>query len=475
MLRLFIGVLALLIPNILYACDGPYAGQKLTRQLVINLIDDEPLPNLCGANLKNANLSNLNLAGIDLSHALLEGANLDGSDLSRANLAYVQLSNAQLAKTYFRWANLSHANLSGSNLESANFVEADLSYANIRGALLDKSAFNSANLSHATFTLTKGSAQFNYAQMTGAQFNLARLPNSTFEKANASGASFIEALLTGANFSYANLTDANFQHSNLSQANFTQTLLTRTDFEQADLDQVLYFPSLDGLPSLNALTTAKHFDTMQFYDPKSNSAAMSLLQVAYKNAGIINMERQITSMRKQAHMRAQLQGSGFEQIEGMLNYIFFYMTCDFGLAPGRLIVIFFSIIIVLSIPYYLSFGAHSPHAGIIVAWPSRREPNYILEASYQHFIKIHPHDPWVVRLIKRYRRVLTAFYFSCLSSVRLGWQDFNLANWISLVQTKEYTFIARGWVRSLAGLQSIVSAYLLVLWALTYFGNPFVW
>jgi hypothetical protein len=36
-----------------------------------------------------------------------------------------------------------------------------------------------------------------------------------------------------------------------------------------------------------------------------------------------------------------------------------------------------------------------------------------------------------------------------------------------------YTLSATGWVRAVSGLQSLVSVYLLALWALTYFGRSF--
>jgi hypothetical protein len=32
---------------------------------------------------------------------------------------------------------------------------------------------------------------------------------------------------------------------------------------------------------------------------------------------------------------------------------------------------------------------------------------------------------------------------------------------------------ATGWVRTVAGIQSLLSVYLLALWVLTYFGQPF--
>jgi len=41
------------------------------------------------------------------------------------------------------------------------------------------------------------------------------------------------------------------------------------------------------------------------------------------------------------------------------------------------------------------------------------------------------------------------------------------------LQPLEYMLRATGWVRVVSGIQSLLSVYLLALWALTYFGRPF--
>ena len=41
------------------------------------------------------------------------------------------------------------------------------------------------------------------------------------------------------------------------------------------------------------------------------------------------------------------------------------------------------------------------------------------------------------------------------------------------MQSREYTLRATGWVRTVSGIQSLLSVYLLALGALTYFGRPF--
>ena len=52
-------------------------------------------------------------------------------------------------------------------------------------------------------------------------------------------------------------------------------------------------------------------------------------------------------------------------------------------------------------------------------------------------------------------------------------REFNVGTWLARLQTRGYTPRATGWVRAVAGVQSLLSVYLLTLWALTYFGRPF--
>jgi hypothetical protein len=69
--------------------------------------------------------------------------------------------------------------------------------------------------------------------------------------------------------------------------------------------------------------------------------------------------------------------------------------------------------------------------------------------------------------------VTWAAYFSLLSAFHIGFRDFNVGNWIARIQAGKYTLEPTGWVRVVSGLQSLLSVYLLAIWALTYFGRPF--
>ena len=77
------------------------------------------------------------------------------------------------------------------------------------------------------------------------------------------------------------------------------------------------------------------------------------------------------------------------------------------------------------------------------------------------------------RLWRIWRALRLALYFSLLSAFHLGWRELNVGTWISRLQKREYNLRATGWVRTVSGLQSLLSVYMLALWALTYFGRPF--
>jgi hypothetical protein len=72
-----------------------------------------------------------------------------------------------------------------------------------------------------------------------------------------------------------------------------------------------------------------------------------------------------------------------------------------------------------------------------------------------------------------YRVLLWGLYFSFLSAFQIGWREFNIGYWIERIHPKDYHLRPIGWVKAISGIQSLISVYLLALWALTYFARPF--
>ena len=64
-------------------------------------------------------------------------------------------------------------------------------------------------------------------------------------------------------------------------------------------------------------------------------------------------------------------------------------------------------------------------------------------------------------------------FFSLVNAFNLGYREFSIGQWLRMLTKRQYDVKATGWVRSLAGIQSVVSIYLFALWILTYFGRPF--
>jgi hypothetical protein len=64
-------------------------------------------------------------------------------------------------------------------------------------------------------------------------------------------------------------------------------------------------------------------------------------------------------------------------------------------------------------------------------------------------------------------------YFSLLSTFQIGFREFTVGNWLTRAQPRNFALESTGWVRTVSGLQSLLSVYLLAMWLLTYFGRPF--
>ena len=80
---------------------------------------------------------------------------------------------------------------------------------------------------------------------------------------------------------------------------------------------------------------------------------------------------------------------------------------------------------------------------------------------------------WWRKAVAVFHAAQVALFFSLVSAFSVGFHEINVGLWISSLQSREHAFRGTGWVRSIAGFQSLLSVYLLALWVLTYFGRPF--
>jgi len=76
-------------------------------------------------------------------------------------------------------------------------------------------------------------------------------------------------------------------------------------------------------------------------------------------------------------------------------------------------------------------------------------------------------------LILRCRLFWASFVFSLMSTFNIKFRDVGFGRWLRQLTTKEYDINAVGLAWIVAGLQALLSVYLVALLLITYFGRPF--
>jgi len=358
--------------------------------------------------------------GADLHGAILNGADLKGADLSSANLMGADLRQAELPYT----------NLVGANLSIVDLSEAYLGLANLMGAILVDADLSEANLSSANLSM--------------ADMGLANLTGAYLEKAN----------MNNADLSFSNMSGAVLKDVSLSNASMHEAILTGVVFEART----------GSLPNVVDMARARGLHLMTF---DTTPHALYELRQGFKKAGFRKQERQITyaiehtkTLQPWKDSSSGQERKASRKIGSVFKYVFYELTCLYGLSPWRPMCIIVIFIFVFTLPYMAALVT-SDEDGIWKVWAPDRLRKDLGKPPTER-ITAPP-----------MRAAHLGFYFSILSAFHLGWREFNIGSWIAQVRSREYTLRPTGWVRTVSGIQSLISVYLLALWALTYFGRPF--
>jgi hypothetical protein len=260
----------------------------------------------------------------------------------------------------------------------------------------------------------------------------------------------MNAELIHASFLGADLSSANFIGSDLRKANFGSSVLTGADLSRANIAGALFEPRPGALPTISRMTDTLGLAEVEFVSPH----AAAELREAFKKGALRDSERALTYALKKREVEQA------NAVERSFNWLFFEITTMYGMAPGRPLWILFASSFLFAVPYYFALrGASS--AGVWLVWPKDRLPG-------------RPGNDAPERLTGSPAAALRlALYFSVLSAASIGWKDLNVGSWLARLQSDEYTLRATGWVRTVSGAQSLLSVYLLALWALTYCGRQF--
>jgi pentapeptide repeat protein len=367
-------------------------------------------------------LCNADLNGADLRHIDLSGADLRKADLRSADLSETSLIGVDLNEADLTWALLIKTALPAANLHKADLTEADLTSANLRGARLNGTLFIGADLSEANL---------------------------------------IEAHITATDLTRADLTDAD-----LSRAHLNAPILTDSKFFNVNLSGTQFQPK--DVPDKGAISGLSGLLTVRF--EKDQESGLVLLRTALRDAGLRDLERQATYVIEHWRTKYQLQdwrSHPGTAVGAALRFVFFEWTTGYGLYPGWALMIIMIVTATMIEAYWAAICSGGVSSGIFRI--SAREtlvnsPQKVV-LSADTSVESLPTSGWPA--------FGYALYFSLLSAFHIGWRDLNVGTWIARMQPREFSLRANGWVRVVSGLQSLLSVYLLAIWALTYFGRPF--
>ncbi|MEK7991215.1 MAG: pentapeptide repeat-containing protein [Thiotrichaceae bacterium] len=322
-----------------------------------------------------------------------------------------------------------------------------------------------------------------------ANFAHANLESTSFKYSNLIKTNFNNANLSKADFFIANLSDATLVNANLVGAHLFKTLLSNTVFYNANLSETIFFPSPSALPDpLGLVPTLNNreelFKNVRYYDVglATFSPILTLLRKEYHARGMRDAERIITYLIQIKLEESGWRKGGLKRVASVLSWLFFNVTTEYGANPQKALYIFLMSILLFTIFYWIALRIDSKHNQFQIVWESKPQTSNAQRGVFKGTkdliyqpLYFQRNQCGFIKFLRLELKILRiAFYFSLITSLQISWSEYNVAEWIRKVQSRDFTLqIQRGWIRSVSGFQSIMNLYLLTIWILTQFSRPF--
>jgi hypothetical protein len=310
------------------------------------------------------------------------------------------------------------------------------------------------------------------ADLRGADLGGAHLRSAWLRGADLSG-----AILSGADLSGADLSDADLRGAILRDANLRGAILRDANLRGAILHSVTFEPKTN--PEIREIAAAENLELLTYLN---NPDALVQLRNQFKNGGFREQERKITYAlkRREAELlwrNCRDENELWDCVAYIFNRVGFDVSCQYGMNPWRPIRITLALWLLCSMVYvvFIHYSGESGLYGIAgkfweLTARTTPQPERIRPRPIQASARIS----YVLSLIWRESSVLgTGMFISAMSAFNIGFRDINFGRWLRLLTRREYDIKAVGWVRTVAGFQSLISVYLIALWVLTFFGRPF--
>ncbi|MCY7349002.1 MAG: pentapeptide repeat-containing protein [Pyrinomonadaceae bacterium] len=376
------------------------------------------------------------------------------------------LTNADLSAADLKAVNLSEAVMSGVNLTKADMSAAFLKSADLSGAHLFETTFlvlaENINLSGASIMNSK----------VGGILKNANLSKATFYNADLTSAVLTDTDLSGALISGGNFTNVFLARANLSKAIVFDGDWTDANLRLADVSGLRFEPSKN--PDTRAVSGATN---LEFITYANSPDAVTLLRNSLRESGFDDAQRKITYALKVRQNELRKENGGvFKLLYYYLNLIFFDWTVRYGMQPERALIIMIYLWLIFAVIYDLFI--HFPGRSGIFLVKKRVRKNTDLTSAMR--VRPRPVPPtknklkyvWL-RLLSEWRAFRISLFYSATRALHLGYGGLDFGEWVRMLTKREYDLKPKHWSRTISGLQSLTSLYLLAIWLLTEFGNPF--
>jgi uncharacterized protein YjbI with pentapeptide repeats len=353
--------------------------------------------------------------------------------------------------------------------QMATFIGGDLAGVKLSGKNLRSSRYSNT---------TAVGAQFDGADLTGASLFSVVFSGAAFNRADLKNADVFGSDLSGADLTEADLTNAVLTDTSLRRSVLIRTNLAGAQIDgSADLEEADYEPKQNPAPENIAM--AKGLGTLKW---KVNSGPIYALRKSFLEAGFTAPARQLTAA---IHRHDQKP----------LEKFLFDWTCEWGanwlrpLKIGCLLCVFCTFVYWVGMHFATRSGLYLTATGQRITTSAGKEHTFKIDLGSvrpstssdqleldfppERQIVTHERGPRRRLMARELNGLGTAFLFSLMSVFNIGFREFNFGRWIRTLQPREFDIRARGWMRSVSGVQSLLGVALLALSLLSYFGHPF--
>lgn len=285
------------------------------------------------------------------------------------------------------------------------------------------------------------------------------LESTYFSGADLRGAEFVQCFAESSDFSFADLRGASFESTDLADADFGSAQLHGARIELAQ----------GRLPDLRGLSEAEGLDRL-LPGQTGDLSSLKRLYEGLRAEGQTRAAREVGASIWRARRHAEdnwVKSSTSDLLRGVVSFIFLDLVCGYGSRPFRPLWILLGLIPLFGMVYAAS-----------VLWANRGGLSVIRSGldvgarTSSAVIPLRSLSPSGVGE-QAARALWVGLYFSCLQAFRIGYREATVGEWIERMQPREFRLVGRGWVRTIAGAQSLVGVYLLALFLLCTFGDPF--